>query len=401
VRPLRALLIEDNPHDRRLLAEALAEATGDKVVLRSAARLGDGLQDLREEPADVVLLDLKLPDSAGLLTLERFRTASPGTPVVVLTGSDDLDLAEEALREGAQDFLVKGRSGGHGVYRSMRYAILRAEMEQARAQAQERLQEIEDLRRGEREREIGRLRERDEFRNRLVGMASHEFKTPLTAQRLWLDLLLHPSTGPLNERQRRAVEGLDRGVRGLQRLVDDMLDVARLQSGRLALEPVPVDLGEVVADAAEALAESARRAGVRTVFELAPGLQVVADPWRVGQVVQNLLSNAIKFSPPGGSVAVRLARGGEGAVLEVEDRGAGLTPEQAGLLFQPFQQMHRASHPGQGTGLGLFITKGIVEQHGGTIQAASRGPGQGTTFRVWLPSAGPAAAGGPVADHPR
>jgi len=230
-----------------------------------------------------------------------------------------------------------------------------------------------------------RLRRLDEERTRFVNLMAHELRGPMTPILLRFQLLKRPDVSP--EQQRRSLDVLERNLRRLDTLLEQLLDVARIESGRLPLHPAPADLVALVREALELHGPAAAEAGVtleaRGLAEPAP---LRADPMRLGQVLGNLLGNALKFTPSGGTVRVRVERHDGRYALAVEDTGVGLSPQQLEQLFRPFSQAHGAARGG--TGLGLFISRAIVEGHGGRIVASSPGPGQGSSFVVELPAAG-------------
>jgi signal transduction histidine kinase len=258
-----------------------------------------------------------------------------------------------------------------------------------------------------REAELETLRKMNAFKTQLLNTAAHELNTPLTPLRLQLHLLKAESMGSLNERQTKAVALLDRNVTRLSSLVGEILEVARLQSGRVRLNPTVVEVDAVVDEVIESFNETARKVGVGLAFEGTPGLNAQADRNRFTQVLFNLVSNALKFTPAGGSVTVDAHRKNGHIEVEVRDTGLGLSDEQMARLFQPFSQVHDPmAVPATGTGLGLYICKGLVEAQGGTISVRSPGPGRGCTFTFTLPVATPgqpvpvtvsARAEGPVA----
>jgi signal transduction histidine kinase len=262
------------------------------------------------------------------------------------------------------------------------------------------LQDVTGSRASERQRdEVRRLHEMDRFRARFLNMAAHELKTPLTPIRIQLELLGR-SLAPGSPAQQRALATLKRSVGRLSSLVDDLLDAARLQATQMRVRLRTVDVAALATEAAESYAAVAAETGV-TLRVSCPGpAHAEADETRLLQVANNLLSNAVKFTPQGGTIEVRVRQEPGWVRLEVEDTGPGLSPGQAQRLFQPFVQLHGEAEAGlKGTGLGLFIVKGIVEAHGGTIAAASPGPGQGTTFTVRLPAAGEGATPAPRDPH--
>lgn len=241
--------------------------------------------------------------------------------------------------------------------------------------------EAEDARR-----RIERLEEVNAMKTQLLNMASHELNTPIAALRLQLHML---KLGPeeVDPRRAKAVQLLDRNVDRLAVLVKDVLDVAKMQSGQLKVRLERQDLKPIVEDAAELYAQAYLAKGVSLAVETQPAM-VHADAQRVTQVLVNLLSNALKFTSAGGAVRVRIGLEEGHAVVCIQDTGSGLTREQMDRLFQPFSQVHDQSVETKGgTGLGLHISRGILDQHAGRIWCESDGPGKGTRFAFSLPLA--------------
>ncbi|MCA1812667.1 MAG: PAS domain-containing sensor histidine kinase [Halobacteriales archaeon] len=236
--------------------------------------------------------------------------------------------------------------------------------------------------------EIERLKQMDAFRRLFLNTASHELNTPLTPIIIHVDLLRSGELGALNDAQQRSMEQLHRNVGRLAELVNDVLDVGRMENGRLRLDKRAVDLAYLVDDAVETFRPTARRAGVELRVSVQRNLMVEGDAKRLAQVAFNLVSNALKFTPPAGRISVHLAEQQGQAVITVQDTGIGISAEDVPKLFQPFSQLTtELRHAPRGTGLGLFISKGIVEQHSGTIRAESAGRGKGARFIVTLPLA--------------
>ncbi len=236
--------------------------------------------------------------------------------------------------------------------------------------------------------EIQQLKEVNRMKTTLLNTASHELKTPMTPLRLQLHLLSTGALGPLTDKQQHAVKVLSRNAERLSDLIADVLDVARMESGRLNLSHKPTQINLLIEEAVEMFAETARKEGKRIEIE-APRHVVDIDPDRILQVLINLISNALKFSNDGGMVHVR-ATPTDGVRIEVTDEGLGLDPRQIGRLFEPFSQVHdRSKVDVAGTGLGLYICKAIVEEHGGEMGVDSEGPGKGSTFWLALPPTPP------------
>lgn len=246
---------------------------------------------------------------------------------------------------------------------------------------------IEAQRTLEQLKELERLKEMDRFKTQFLNVAAHELSTPLTPIRLQLAILRRNVEASALPREMRSLDILDRNVGRLSDLVHDVLEATRLQAGRLSIKRTMVDLDMAVREVAESFQAPAGDGGVQIECRCAPGLRVEADPARIHQVLPNLLSNAWKFTPDGGLIVVEASAEGGEAVVRVTDTGPGLTREAMTRLFQPFSQVHEEPARVPGTGLGLFISRAIIELHGGRIWAESDGPGQGSTFSFALPLA--------------
>jgi signal transduction histidine kinase len=240
-------------------------------------------------------------------------------------------------------------------------------------------------------RQAQELRRVNEMRTRFMNVAAHELATPLTPLLIQVRLL-RSLAAQMQPDARKAVGILDRSLARLNGLVRDILDGSRLQSDRLPLALADVDLAALLREAVDAYAPAAEQAGVTLVLGEAPPATLRADGKRLHQVLGNFLNNAMKFTPPGGTVRVRAAVEGRQVRVEVSDDGLGFPADQVANLFQPFSQLHEAVPGRQGSGLGLYITRGIVERHGGSVGAHSAGPGQGARFWALLPLAPPEAA---------
>jgi signal transduction histidine kinase len=229
-----------------------------------------------------------------------------------------------------------------------------------------------------------RLRELDRMKDQFVGSVSHELRTPLTSMIGYLELVLDGEAGAVEGDQRRFLEVVSRNCDRLNRLVDDILFVARVDAGRLSLERESVDLGRLAAESVETARGAAAGKSIELRFSTDESLPPVwVDPTRMTQLFDNLLSNAIKFTPEEGTVSVTIAREGDSARVEVRDTGVGIPEREIGSLFDRFFRASTSvSTPG--TGLGLSIVKSIAEAHGGTISVESE-EGVGTTFFVDVP----------------
>jgi signal transduction histidine kinase/integral membrane sensor domain MASE1 len=235
-------------------------------------------------------------------------------------------------------------------------------------------------------RQNDRMKEIDGLKSTLVSAVSHELRTPLTSIVGYAEFLEDELAGPLTEAQAEYVGRIQAAARTLQRLVDDLLDFARLETGHFRLRRQDADLRATVLDVVAALRPQAVEARIALVAEV-PDVPVVIsmDPERIGQVVANLVGNAVKFTPPGGRVRCALREDADGAVVEVVDSGPGIAPEHLARLFDRFYQVDGGlTRAKGGAGLGLSIVKALVEAHGGRIGVVSR-VGEGSRFLFSLP----------------
>jgi two-component system, NtrC family, sensor histidine kinase KinB len=234
--------------------------------------------------------------------------------------------------------------------------------------------------------DVTRLRRFDELKNDLVATVAHEFRTPLTSLHLAIHMCAEGAAGPVTDKQLDLLHAARQDCERLQSIVDDLLDLARLQSGGVALRREPIGPDSLVEGAVEAHSGAAQQAGITLTAETVGLLdEVLADRERIHLVFDNLIDNALRHTPAGGAVTVRAAGGIGGAIrFEVTDTGEGIAPEHLSRLFERFWRA--PGKRGGGAGLGLAIAKEVVEAHGGTIGAASE-PGRGSTFWFTLPVA--------------
>jgi len=220
-------------------------------------------------------------------------------------------------------------------------------------------------------------------RETYVHTVSHDLRSPLTVILAQAQLIQRFADRP--ERVRKGAEAIARDARRMNTMIQDLVDSARLESAQLKLNRVPVDLREFTLDLKERLSEVLPTERVKVVAPVSMP-RVSADPDRLERILTNLLSNALKYSAPGTEVTVRMRQRGGEVVTSITDRGPGIPPEQLPLLFQRFYRPKEAGKRPEGLGLGLYITKGLVEAHGGHIRVASE-PGKGSTFSFTLPVA--------------
>jgi signal transduction histidine kinase len=223
-------------------------------------------------------------------------------------------------------------------------------------------------------------RSKDEF----LAILSHELRTPLNSILGWARLLREGQTTP--EQEMRALASIERNALHQTRLIEDLLDVSRIVSGKLTLEIQRVDLATVIDAALDLIRPAAASAGVEMVLDLDPSTPaMIGDPARLQQIVLNLISNAVKYTERGGRVEIALHKTDASVELVVRDTGIGIRSDFMPYLFDRFRQDEAGARARGGLGVGLTIVRHLVELHGGTIRAASPGEGRGSTFTVRLP----------------
>jgi signal transduction histidine kinase len=297
----------------------------------------------------------------------------------VLTHGKDVRFTSHALEVGRRTIYIDGTMVPiFEEDRTVKGILLFANEVSARV-ANERLQQEQ----------IETLRELDRLKGDFINAASHELRTPLTSITGYSEFLEDEVGGPLNPDQRGFVTQIQEGAKRLQRIVDDMLDFARLEAGSFKLVVREADLGLLVQEELGFVQPQAQEAHVtlRTELPTEP-LHVPMDPSRIGQVLLNLLGNAIKFTPAGGQVTIAIRTERDAVRVEVRDTGIGISEAHVGRLFQKFFQVDPSiTRERGGAGLGLSIAKALIEAHGGRIGVASR-LGEGSTFWFTLPRLG-------------
>ena len=425
-----SLLVVDDEESVAVTMGAILEMDGYDVSISTSG--ADAMRKLHEAEFDLVLTDLRLDDADGLTIVSEVCRVQPDTVSIILTGYASLESAIKALREGAYDYLIKPCDVdelravvARGVERrqlGVQLKVRLAELEQANAtihklnhdlqrrvdeataELQQRMadlaranDEIAGLYRQSQD-HVQELQQLDRLKSRFLSMASHELKTPLTSISGLSQVLLRrmrrrldqgqPEKNEWGDEQRAHVDRLEllnSQTARLGRLVDELLDVSRIESGKLDFHWEQVDLAELVIEVAGRLQMTTTLHTIEVDPDGALGRPVTADRDHLEQVLDNLVTNAIKFSPDGGTIRVQLRDRRDSVVLSIQDPGVGIPPGQLDAIFGLFYQAEDpVSRRTGGMGLGLYISKNIVTRHGGRIWAEST-PDHGSTFNVSLP----------------
>lgn len=511
---IQALLVEDNPGDTRLLQHMLTDTPFWKALLTCTERLQSALALCRQQSFDIVLLDLSLPDSQGYATFERMRQQIPQTPIILLTGSDDQELALRAVRAGAQDYLVKGESNAALLIRAIRYAMERKRTEEALREHHLRYQALfenenigvciinvdglllnvnrqaarmlgnsveqlvntpmltylapsehsrfihhlaalladasvplhehtlvrsdgsevpievdstlvrnpvgdilyiqsivrdiskrkqaEAALRAERAQLAQRVEERTKelsianaelkrsarLKDEFLATISHELRTPLSVILTLAEALQDEIYGETALSQRKALERIVKSGRHLLELINDIIDVSKIESGKLTLEIGPVSATTLCEDCLQMVQATAVPKQIQFVktIQLTHDL-IYADGRRLMQILLNLLNNAVKFTPDKGQIGLEVLEdvAQERISFTVWDTGIGIAEEDLSKLFRPFVQLDsKLSRHYQGAGLGLALVYRLTRLHGGSVTVDSSLNG-GSRFVIALP----------------
>ena len=389
VTPIAVLMFEDDQRQALPTKELLER---EDFVLDICTTGREGLERLSKKDYQVYLIDIRLPDMPGVDILRRINNARPDAVSVILTGQGDELSAVEAMKLGAYDYVVKSPEMNHlpALPVIIRLGLQLRRLEGERKQLQSQLEghaRILEQRNVELRRANEALQRLNQLKSDLVSTVSHELRTPLTTIREFTSILSDRIAGPTTDEQQEYLGIIKANVDRLGRIINDLLDMARIEAGRIFLnrefiEVVP--LVKHVLKSVQPLADSKQLDLGMVVPKSLAG--TFGDTDKVTQVLLNLVGNAIQHTKPSGRVTVRVQEGPNDIQFTVEDTGVGVAKEDLPKLFEKFQQLRRSSkaRDAKGTGLGLAISKRLVELHGGRIWAESE-PGKGSRFHFTLP----------------
>ncbi|MCJ7692956.1 MAG: ATP-binding protein [Sedimentisphaerales bacterium] len=503
---IKVLLVEDDAVDRMAIEKVLAKCPQSiEFAADSAPTLSEAIECLNKAEYDVILLDLMLPDSDGINTVQNIHNTNPYIPIVVLTGLNDEQMGLSAIKAGAMDYLVKQQVSDNMLARTIRYSIERKQMQQALQEAHDKLemqvkertrklsktnellnkeiierQQIEDALRSneenlrkvitinpegiivldnngiiifanpaadalfgckaktllgqnfefplaldkateieivrqkanvaiaeihavqiewekqnaylvslhnitERKNAEEKMQEAVEIKSKFVSTASHELRTPLAALKEGIRLVLQEKTGNLNDKQKELLSIVKRNVDRLTRLINDVLDFQKLEAGKMKFDLRENDINEIARDVYDTMAPAVKSVGLDFLLSLQNDLpKVEFDGDKIAQVITNMVSNAMKFTEKG-NITIATSKGENTIQVSVTDTGCGIKKQDLPRVFYEFEQLgQEGERKTGGAGLGLTISKAIIEQHRGKIFGESE-YNKGTTFHFVLP----------------
>jgi signal transduction histidine kinase len=377
--PLFVLILEDDLADFELIAHELARF-GFTARCERVETEADFAVRLQERP-DIILADYSLAGFGNLRALEILHESGLVIPFIVLTGAVSEDQVVECMKKGAADYLLKDRilRLGPAVQRALEEGELRRQKIAADQALRRKNLELEE--------QYRRAQAASRMKSIFLANMSHELRSPLTAVIGFAELLVDGRVGALTAEQLDFTQDILANGKHLLSLVNDVLDLARVESGTMTFHPERICLPDLIREtiAGFRLLASERNITLATDVQMS-AIEIFLDPQKLRQVLLNYVSNALKFTPAGGRVTVH-ARFEAGSTfrLEVEDTGIGIAPQDIGRLFQDFHQLDGGlSKEVQGTGLGLALTKRLVEAQGGKVGVVSY-PGKGSRFFADLP----------------
>ena len=367
---LNILIVDDELGMRQGVARALRDFTvslpdvnGEvDFAVEQAESAEQAFELLNTTPADIILLDYKLPGMSGLEMLDRVKAQHAETLVVMITAYASLETAVSAVKRGAYDFIAKPFTPQElkDTIRKTAGRLILAR--QARRLAQEK------------------RRVRFEF----ISVLAHELKAPVGAVEGYLNILKERTAGDDPATYENMVDRCIARIGGMRKMIADLLDLTRIESGQKKREPVEVELLEVANTAAATFLPEAAARGISIDIEGGPPVALLADRGEMEIILNNLVSNAVKYNRDGGSVRVSIRRANGSVVIEVSDTGIGMTSEDAARLFNDFVRIkNEKTRNILGSGLGLSILKKLAAFYGGDVSVTSE-PDVGSTFRVEL-----------------
>lgn len=391
------------------------ELSSDGYDVITAASGDEALDLLAERDVDCILLDLMMPGMDGTELCQRIKRSSEWRhiPLIMLTAREEREAMIAGINAGADDYVTKSanfnllqarlraqlrREHYEKENRLIRDELLRMELEARAARdvaeaKEELLHKVEEQNRqlADANQALARAKRRAEeesrFKSKFLASMSHELRTPLNAIIGFSELMLREIPGPLQPKQRDYVENVSSSGKHLLDLINDVLDLSKIEAGRMELKRKKTSI-EALFDTLSGICQPlANKKGIELSFDVAAGMPLVnADPTRLKQIMYNLLSNAIKFTPADGQVDVSASEQSGTMTLRITDTGVGISKADQSRLFREFEQLE----PGQnvtneeGTGLGLALVKRLVDMHDGSIEVDSA-LGAGSTFRIHLP----------------
>jgi signal transduction histidine kinase len=392
---VNVLLVDDDELDRKLVKLVLIKAASlIQFNVETAQNISEAIVKLTGSNFNIILLDLNLPDSRGTETVQKVFEAAPDVPIVVLTGLDDENAGLDAIRSGAEDYLVKGDGLEYTLIRTIRYAIERKKSESSILEAKQELERINArlLKATKTAQEMAAEAEKaNAAKSQFLANMSHEIRTPMNAIIGFSEVL---GEELLTEQQKQYIKLILNSSRHLLELVNNILDFSKIEAGQMSTESIECDIRAILENIESLMNPLVNKKNLQLKIGCSDDvpIAIMTDSARLRQCLINLLSNAVKFTEQGYVkifVHKILKDNNPFIEFEVSDTGIGIPTEKLGSIFDSFTQADGSTtRKYGGTGLGLTITKQLAALLGGDVTVESR-PGQGSTFRFYIPATTP------------
>ncbi len=376
---IKILIIEFNSQNILKIKETLSKPSGVSYELMWLQKEENLLKKIDEEVFNVILLSYNLPGANGLEILSDLQYKDLQGPVIMMADKGDEEFATQAMRQGAYDYVIKEKGFEKGLSIVIHNALRAFEAQKEK----ERLQKEIAAKNAELEAANRKLKELDRIKSDFVANVAHEFRTPLTVIKGNTDLVIKGGLGKVTSEQKDMLDGAVNIANRLSRLVNDLLDISKIESGKMKLKKESLDINKIIEESLTVFSKIMKDKKQTLDKDLAkdmPGIN--ADIDKTTQVFINLLSNAIKYSPEGGKITVKSTNLEKEIMVEVSDTGEGIASENIDTVFDKFTRV--TAEKKEGTGLGLPIAKDIVTLHNGRMWVKSE-LGKGSQFYFTFP----------------
>ncbi|MDB5166199.1 MAG: hypothetical protein JWM37_271 [Candidatus Saccharibacteria bacterium] len=366
-RPIRVFMLDDDEDDYLIVRNLLSKIPHHTFTVDWSPSISSAKAAIDAQKHDVYLIDYRLGGNNGLELLEWARPVDRSEPFVIMTGAGDEEIERDAMQLGAADYLVKGSFTGELLSRTLRYAIQRKQFEARR---------VEEL--------MTINRTKDEF----ISLASHQLRTPATAVKQYLGMILEGFVGDVTDAQKQIVRAAyDSNERQIN-IVNELLYVALVDAGKLSLKKERVNINKLLRSSIKEQApklSQRKQTILLSADESIDTSPIIGDSLHLQMALDNLIDNASKYSEPGKPIEVNVSHDDDYISVAVRDQGVGIAKDDMDKLFQKFSRIYNTlSAEVGGSGLGLYWTDKVIRLHGGDLSVASK-PGAGSTFTVRVP----------------
>jgi signal transduction histidine kinase len=378
---VKLFIIDDSATDREILTELFHSVEEFEIKVKTASTGMEALKKLEKEPFDIIVLDYQMPGMSGLDFMKKLTPKDIDTPVIMISGGDDRKTAVEALRSGVYDYVTKEEA-----FEGNAALLIERTLDRYKDKKEKEKWQIETKKYADKlEKSNRKLKKLDKDKSSFLSHVSHELRSPLTIIRETVAQVLEGVMGEVTSKQKKFLSICLKNIDRLKRMINELLDISRIEAGKVGLNKKPVNLIALAKDTCSFFSPQTKNKELEIKFDAScQEIKVFIDKDKIRQVFTNLINNAFKFTQKG-FIKVSIAEKEKTVECAVADTGKGIGKEDLSKIFNKFYQTESNILPKeQGTGLGLSIAKGIVEAHGGKIGVESQ-VDKGTKFSFILP----------------